>query len=544
MDVTPNSGKGIDAPPPHEAHTHAPDLRHEMHQVLAPGAERAWLLRRKALMDRRALDDPGPVAAAAEPAEQLVLHDRRQLDLAAGPHHPDTNTLAWPTQMSHAHDRQLSQPATSDKEPQNMGGKQKTLAILAGAALAAGLAGPAFGSTTAHSPALRTAAPGAGMSVVEWNRELVTILSNPKAQPSTVHPTRSFALLQAAEYDAVVSITRAGPAYVFSVTAPRGARADAAADQAAHDVLVALYPARRAGLNQRLSSQLSAISDGPGKQAGIGVGAEVARRLITLRSNDGSSAKPPRFRPGDKAGDYRPTPPNFPVPVFTDWGSVKPFVLADGRRFRPAPPPAVSSAAYATALNEVKSLGSKTSTTRTPDQTAAAKFWAAAPVWNVWNQITQNLVTSQNANLEKAVKVFARLDLSLADTAIAMYDAKYVYHVWRPVTAIRLGGTHYNPSIVGDPSWTPLLPTAPDPSYPGAHGALSQAAATTLAGLYGARHHFAVTSKGVTRTFTGFQDAATEAWLSRIWAGQHTSLDNHAGQQLGAQVADFVADRL
>ncbi|MGW2935064.1 vanadium-dependent haloperoxidase [Streptomyces sp. NPDC001156] len=424
-----------------------------------------------------------------------------------------------------------------------MGGKQKTLAILTGTALAAGLTSPAFGSTAPHSPALRTTTTRSGTSVVEWNRELITILSDPKAQPSTVHPTRSFALLQAAEYDAVVSITRAGPAYEFSVSAPRGARADAAADQAAHDVLVALYPAKRAGVDQRLSSQLSAIPNGPGKQAGIGVGAAVARQLISLRSHDGSSAKPPRFRPGDKAGDYRPTPPDFPAPVFTNWGSVKPFVLASGRQFRPAAPPAVSTAAYAAALNEVKSLGSKTSTTRTPDQTAAAKFWAAAPVWNVWNEVAQDLVTSQNASLEEAVKVFARLDLSLADTAIAMYDAKYAYRVWRPVTAIRLGGS-YNPGIIGDPNWTPLLPTAPDPSYPGAHGALSQAAATTLAGFYGAQHHLAVTSKGVTRTFAGFQDAATEAWLSRIWSGQHTSLDNRAGQQLGTQVADFVAGHL
>ncbi|WP_433446152.1 vanadium-dependent haloperoxidase [Streptomyces sp. CA-142005] len=425
-----------------------------------------------------------------------------------------------------------------------MGGKQKTLAILAGTALATGLTSPAFGAGAAHSPALPTAATGSGTSVVEWNRELITILGDPKAQPATVQPTRSFALLQAAEYDAVVSITRSGPAYLFSVAAPRGARADAAADQAAHDVLVALYPAKRAHVDQRLSSQLSAIPAGPDKQAGTTVGAEVARRLISLRSNDGSSAEPSRFRAGDKAGNYRPTPPDFPAPVFTDWGSVKPFVLTSGRQFRPSAPPPVSSAVYATALNEVKSVGSKSSTTRTPDQTAAAKFWAAAPVWNVWNQIAQGLVTAQNASLEKAVKVFARLDLSLADTTIAMYDAKYAYRVWRPVTAIRLGGTHYNPRIVGDPHWSPLLTTAPDPSYPSAHAALSQAAATTLTGFYGARHRLTVTSKGVSRTFAGFQDAATEAWLSRTWSGQHTSIDNRAGQQLGTRVADFVSGHL
>ncbi|MEU6771795.1 vanadium-dependent haloperoxidase [Streptomyces sp. NPDC046759] len=425
-----------------------------------------------------------------------------------------------------------------------MGGRQKTLAVLTGTALAAGLAGPALGSGAAHSPAPATAATGPGTLVVEWNRELITILGDPKAQPAGVHPTRSFALLQAAEYDAVVSITRAGPAYKFSVSAPRGARADAAADQAAHDVLAALYPGERAGVDQRLSSRLSVIPGGPDKAAGMAVGAAVARRLISLRSDDGSAAKAPPFRPGDRPGDYRPTPPDFPAPVFTDWGSVKPFVLARGRQFRPAAPPAVSSAAYATALNEVRNLGSRTSTTRTPDQTAAAKFWAAAPVWNVWNQIAQNLVTSRNTTLEQAVKIFARLDLSLADTAIALYDAKYGYRVWRPVTAIRLGPTRYTPRIVGDPHWTPLLATAPDPSYPSAHAAFSQAAATTLTDFYGARHHLSVTSKGMTRTFAGFQDAAVEAWLSRIWSGQHTSFDNRAGRDLGTQVAGTVAGHL
>ncbi|MFJ2194050.1 vanadium-dependent haloperoxidase [Kitasatospora sp. NPDC087861] len=427
-----------------------------------------------------------------------------------------------------------------------MNGKQKTLAILTGTVLAAGLTSPAFGaaSPAAQSPTASATAAGTGTSVVDWNRALITILSDPKAQPPTVHPTRSFALLQAAEYDAVTSITRTDPAYLFSVPAPQGARADVAADQAAHDVLVALYPAERASVDQQLSSQLSAITDGADKQAGVTVGAAVAGKLISLRSDDGSSATPPPFTPGTAPGDYRLTPPDFPAPVFTNWGSVKPFVLTSGSQFRPAAPPAVGTPEYAAALNEVKSLGSKTSTTRTADQTAAATFWAAAPVWNVWNQVAQDLVTSQNASLEQTVKVFARLDLSLADTAIAMYDAKYAYHVWRPVTAIQLGDTHYNPGIVGDPNWTPLLPTAPDPSYPGAHGALSQAAATTLAGFYGAQHQLTVTSKGVTRTFAGFQDAATEAWLSRIWSGQHTSIDNSAGQQLGKQVANFVAQHL
>lgn len=199
------------------------------------------------------------------------------------------------------------------------------------------------------------------------------------------------------------------------------------------------------------------------------MGAAVARRLTAPRSAHRSPAEPPPFVPGTQPGDYRPAPPRFPPPVFTRWGSVTPFTLASGQQFRPPAPPPVSSPAYATALNEVERLGQTPVPSAFPIRARPRSSGTRPPVRNVWNQVAQGLVTSQNASLEKTVKVFADLDLSLADTAIALYDAKYHYRQWRPVTAIRLGGTHYNPRIVGDPHWTPLLATPPDPSYPGAH---------------------------------------------------------------------------
>jgi hypothetical protein len=231
--------------------------------------------------------------------------------------------------------------------------------------------------------------------------------------------------------------------------------------------------------------------------------------------------------------------------VFTNWGTIRPFVLERGSQFRPAAPPAVTSADYAAALNEVESLGRDSSTTRTADQTSIAKFWGAAPIWNVWNEIAQRTVDANGASLENAVTVFSQLDFALADTAIALYDGKYHDQVWRPVTAIRLSDTAGNPGIVGDPTWTPLAVTAPDPSYPGAHSGFSEAAATVLSSFYGRREHLAVTSDGmpgVTRTFPSFQAAADEAGFSRILAGQHTRLDHVAGEKLGRQVADFVLD--
>src|SRR5689334_302198 len=192
-----------------------------------------------------------------------------------------------------------------------MGKKRKMAVFLAVAAVVAGVAAPATAAAAtarngAAPPTSVAFSPGSGQSVVNWNRELITILGTPGAQPATVHPTRSFAILQAAEYDAVVSITHAAPPYLFRVPAPRGARPDAAADQAAHDVLAALYPAQKSGLDQMLATELAAIPDTPGKQQGIEVGASVANLLVDLRSTDGSAVTPPPFVPGTKPGDYRP----------------------------------------------------------------------------------------------------------------------------------------------------------------------------------------------------------------------------------------------
>jgi membrane-associated phospholipid phosphatase len=428
--------------------------------------------------------------------------------------------------------------------------KRRALAVVvtAAAVAAAGLTTTALASSSAARPApARQSAvafrPGSGQLVVDWNQELIAIAGSPGAQPATVHPTRSLAILQAAEYDAVTSITRQDPPYLFSVPAPHDARPDAAADQAAHDVLTALYPSMKTGLDSMLFGELAVIPS-QGKRDGIRVGAAVAERLIKLRSLDGSAAAPPPFVPGSQPGDYRPTPPNFPAPVFTNWGSITPFVLRGGHQFRPAPPAPVTSAAYAAALNEVKSLGQDSSTTRTADQTAAAKFWASAPIWNIWNEVAQNLAVRRHASLERTATVFANLDLALADAAISLYDAKYHYQVWRPVTAIRLGDTIGNSGITGDPNWTPLAVTAADPSYPGAHSTVSQAAAIVLAAFYGDRQPLVITLGGTTRTFGSFQAAANEAGLSRIFAGQHTRIDHEAGQRLGAQVAGFVLDHL
>jgi membrane-associated phospholipid phosphatase len=405
------------------------------------------------------------------------------------------------------------------------------LAVLGAAAVLAGGAGA------------RAKQPDSGRPVVDWNQVLLTIVNTPGAQPATVHPTRSFAILHAAIYDAVNSIDRTREPYLVSVRAPRSASETAAADAAAHAVLVALYPAEQSTIDADYAAELAQVADGPAKAKGVNVGVRIAADTLAVRADDGSNATPPPFVAGAAPGDYRPTPPNLAAPVFTGWGRVTPFVLEDGGQFRPAPPPALTSDAYAAALDEVQSLGSATSTTRTAEQTQIGTFWSP-PIQNFWNQIADTVALGKHSDLPTTARLFAALDLSLADSTIAFYDAKYAYRLWRPVTAIREADADGNPKTAGDPAWLPLAGnTAPDPSYPGAHSTLSAAAATVLASVYGDAQSFAVSSPslpGATRSFTSFSGASQEAGLSRIYAGQHTRLDHVAGVALGRNVATFV----
>ena len=381
-------------------------------------------------------------------------------------------------------------------------------------------------------------------AVIEWNRTLLTIIRTPGAQPASIHSTRNFAILHAAVYDAVNNIhPKFSPYLVRLPDVPRSASEIAAADEAAHDVLVFLYPAFQVSLDTELQQDLALLPDNERKAQGIAVGQAVAGQLLAARSADGANVTPPPYIPGTQPGDYQLTPPNFAPADFTQWPQVTPFALEQANEFRPGPPPALTSALYTEAFNEVKSLGFINSTTRTAEQTQIRQFWNGN-IQDFWNEIAQTAALQRNLNLEHSARLFALLNISLADTAIAFFDAKYTYNFWRPVTAIRLAATDGNPQTDPDPTWLPLgTKTAPDPSYPGAHSAISKAGATVLGFYFGNRFTFDVTSEslaGVTRHFTSFSAAAEEAGLSRIFAGQHFRTDHIAGKDLGGQVAESI----
>lgn len=413
------------------------------------------------------------------------------------------------------------------------------------ACLAAALTATAIGATslTATTATADPATPNAsGDVVVEWNRTLLALVQTPGAQPATIHPTRDFAIMSAAVYAAV---TGTEPVRSHDALPPgfrRGTAQQAAAAQAAHDVLTATFPAFTVTLDQQLATDLAAIPAGRARTAGIRAGARAAHEELQARAGDGSATPPPPYQSTGAAGDFRPTPPGFAAPVFTHWGAVTPFVLRRGDQFRPAPPPALGSRAYAAAINEVKSLGQNTSSTRTGEQTTIGNFWAA-PIQNYWNAIADDVVVAQHSDIRTAARTLALLDLGIADATIAFYDAKYTYRLWRPITAIRLADTDGNPRTTADPAWTPLATTPADPSYPGAHSVVGAAAATVLTALYGSHVSLAVTSPtlpDVTRTFRNFRDVASEAGLSRIYAGVHTRLDHVAGLALGDQIGQYT----
>ena len=385
-------------------------------------------------------------------------------------------------------------------------------------------------------------------SVIEWNRTLLAIVRTPGAQPPTIHSTRNFAILHAAIYDAVNNIDGTfTPYFVRIPNVSRHASTPAAADQAAHDALVALYPAFQATLDAELQQDLAQIPDGQNKTDGIAVGQTVAAQILSLRSNDGSGLPPIPFIPGNQPGGYQLTPPNFTAADFTQWPQVTPFALARADEFRPAPPPELTSDSYTRVFDEVKSLGFINSTTRTPEQTLIGTFWNGN-IQDFWNEIAQTAALRHHLNLAQSARLFALLNISLADTAIAFFDAKYTYQFWRPVTAIQMAGSDGNPSTQPNPTWLPLTTkTAPDPSYPGAHSAISAAGAEVLRFYFGKRFTFDVRSEslaGVTRHFTSFSAAAQEAGLSRIYAGQHFRSDHVAGKDLGHQVAESVDETI
>jgi membrane-associated phospholipid phosphatase len=383
-----------------------------------------------------------------------------------------------------------------------------------------------------------------GNVVLEWNQLALGAIKQTNA--NLLLASRALAITQTAVYDSVNAIDRSFAVYFAHVHASRGASLVAAAAEAAHDTLTALFPSQASTFDAALAADLVGIPPGRARQ-GTDVGHAVAQQILNWRSTDGSGAVVP-YTPGTDPGDWQPTPPAFLPALGPQWPDVTPFAMTDGSQFRPAPPPALDSAEYAAAFNEVESLGRVDSTTRTADQTQIALFWkdptAAAYAFGHWNEIAQQVSVERGLGLVADAHLFALLNLATADAIISVWDTKYTYNFWRPVTAIQFAGdSALNPATASDPTWTPLIATPNFPSYTSAHSTVSGAAAAVLTSVFGPDYHFTTGSDGlpgVTRSFASFAAAAAEAGQSRIYGGIHFQFDNQNGLASGDALGQFV----
>ena len=381
--------------------------------------------------------------------------------------------------------------------------------------------------------------------VTDWNKNAVDEIRKLGLGPNPA--TRTLAIAHIAAYEAVNAVTKTHAPYHASLTPVLPVSQPAAAVSAAYWSLVLLYPNEKPTLDTLLEQSLNDIPEGEAKQHGLDLGKAAAVDIFTLRIGDGSAAA--ATYPGSTdPGQWRPTPraDTSATPLAASepwWRNVKPFALTSPEQLRPAAPPAITSSEFATAYLETKALGKIDSATRTADQTQAANFWKQ-PTHVPFNAIARSVSKAKDFSLAENARLFALLNITLADTRIAAWDAKYRYGYWRPTTAINTDTDYGNAAAVPDTTWLPLLETPNHPEYPSGHSVTGGGGGHLLASVFGSDTvSFAVGSDsltGVTRGFEKFSDAEQENANSRIYGGIHYRFSNDTGIALGHQIADYV----
>jgi len=403
-------------------------------------------------------------------------------------------------------------------------------------------------SQAARLEALEGRVMMAGDPVLEWNNMVLdSITALGPGGPATGRP---LAIVHVAINDAVNAIAHDGyRGYLYNHPAPRITSVEAAVAQAGHDTLVALYPTRAAIYDAKLAEDLAAVPDGKGEDFGVALGKLTARLVLDNRAND-HSGDVVTYTPKSGPGYWQPTPPAFAPALLPQWPTVTPFALQSASQFRPVPPPALASAEYTAAFNEVKTIGAQNSTTRTAEQTQIAFFWldggGTASAAGHWNRIAQQVSAAHGLDVAQEARLFALLNMAELDASVACWDGKFTYELWRPITAIRAADTDGNPDTAADTAWTPLVATPAHPSYASGHSTVSSAAATVLARFFGTDDVSFTSAQqnnpAIVRSYSGFRQAAEEAGMSRIYGGFHWQFDNQAGQKCGRQVGNYVVD--
>ena len=402
-----------------------------------------------------------------------------------------------------------------------------------------------------------------GNTVTEWNAIAASATIATAGQPPHVAPL-SLGMVHGAMYDAVNAIDGGHQPYLIAPAAQPSDSKEAAAATAAYRVLVGLFPTQQPTLKLRYDASLADVPEGQAKVGGIAVGEEAATKMLAERADDGRFPVTPfPVVEGTDPGEWRKTPPNFggdPAP----WvGNVRPFLVPDVEMLRSEGPDALKSAAYAEDYNEVKKIGSLTSTRRTADQTAASIFWQdSGPA--IWNRVFRQLAASEELDIVESARMFAMTNLASADGVIGCWNDKYYWNFWRPITAIREGADDGNRATEADSGWKPLfnptdgngnpipvsgppLVTPGFPDHPSGHGCLSGAIVQTLKAFFGTdKIAFTAESNKCSpapcppRSFDRFSDAIKEVIDARVWSGIHFRNADVQGAVLGKKVVSWL----
>jgi hypothetical protein len=375
-----------------------------------------------------------------------------------------------------------------------------------------------------------TAAFASANVITDWNETAGALVQLP---PPQAH--RVTAIVQLAMFDAVNSIERLYRPYLVQPPTTPETSEDAAAAMAAGVALISLLPHSAEKVNGILLSYLAAIPDGEAKSNGIKLGETVARKFLEARAKDGSDA-PDVYRPKTNPGVYIPTA----AVVAPMWGKVKPFTMISPSQFRPEPPLALSSRQWAADFNEIRMYGNRNSTERSARQTEDAMFWLTTGP-QAYDPAVRQIVAGKNMSLIESARFMAITSTAMADALIAVFEAKYHYEFWRPITAIRNGDLNNNPAVTRDATWQPLDNTPMHPEYPCAHCIVAASLAGAVESLLGSAGvpEFAMTSPtapGVTHKWTNMRTFADEISQARIWAGFHYRFSTRVGQEMGYKI--------
>lgn len=375
--------------------------------------------------------------------------------------------------------------------------------------------------------------------VTDWNQTAIRATEVAGMGPPV--QARVMSIVHAAIYDAVNALDRRHAVYAVSVTAPTGASIDSAAAAAAHGALVRLFPPQQALIDGALTLSLAQMPESQAKADGMQVGRDVAEKIFVLRRTDGWDGKA-SYAFGGGAGTYQATPPMNAQPVLPHWRNVKPFVLDSASQFEFAGPPQLNGAAFAKDFNEVRTLGAKTSTQRTNEQTAVAIHWAGSEIPPL-NAVARAASTARGLSVADNARLFVYLNMAMADALIAVFEAKYKFNTWRPITAIRNAAAAGNGAVQGDATWEPMMVTPPHQEYPSAHCAAAGAAEAVLQQFFGTDKvsaSYVYPPLGVLRRWDSFSKISQEVEDSRVWGGIHFRTAVEHGTQVGRKIGAYA----